>query len=346
MRQNACDETYEKETIKHKKNVFKRLAGCPRKKKIQIIAASILTIAMIVSISTYSWFNMQKEMQRFERINSPDTLFITAAHKEDTIYLKMDGIDVTSYWDVGETDPVSYKYYVFSVAGNYVTDYNLQLAHTTNNNYRYEIFEAEFTTTDPKIADSSLIDGKDFVSYTVTDDWPDSEEFPTIANRKDKNGNTVPISAGVVGDDSDNTVLYYTIRKDTSGNPVSLNVSNYGSTVGGNTVVSKTYTVNVPGTAENTTVTYNGHYLNAGDGFLANRTYHSETYGTYASGNVEEHAEPRYWLATDIEVDGSASRDPFYHEYILKVSWNNDGDDTARADFKDTDIICITAGVD
>ena len=340
-KRHKTDEKEHENIINNKaknRQPLNRIADFVRSRKVQIIVASILTVVLLVSIPIYSWFKMQREMERFARINSPDTLFITAAHKEDTIYLNMGQINVNGYWDDAKTDKKNYQYYVFSVAGKYVTEYSLQLAHTTNNNYRYEIFEAEFTKTNPVASNSSLVDGKDFVSYKVTEDYPDTSEFPTIANRKDKSGNTVSINQ--------NDYLYYTIRQDTGGNNVSLNVANYGETVEGNVVTSKEYTVSVPGSPSATeTVSYDGHYLNEGTGFLAanSGTYYTKTYGSYS--HVEAHAIPKYWLATGIQVDGSESRDPFYHEYILKISWDNTGDDRATLDFKDTDIICITAGV-
>lgn len=303
--------------VNKKKSKFHQL---PKKKKIQLIVASSLTVLMMIAVPVYSWFTFQRQTARYERINSPDTLYLTAANREDTIYLKMDRINVKGYWynDSNEQEGrVGYKYYVFSVAGEYVTNYNLQLAHTQNNPYQYEIFEANVSKTKP----AGVVE-RDYVTYTVQKDYPDG--LPSIDDHLDSV--------------SKNDVLYYTIKTDDSSNhaPISLNAKNT------NPLTASTYIV-----AGNTSYgNYNGHYLNVQttgtDAGLADSTYHNDT---YSYNHVEKHAEPLYWQATGIEVDGASGRDSFYHEYILKVSWDTSANLDELAKYKDTDIVYITAAV-
>lgn len=297
-----------------------RFRQLPKKKKIQLVVASSLTAVMMVAIPVYSWFTLQRKTARYERINSPDTLYLTAANREDTIYLKMDRINVKGYWyddNNEQAGRVGYKYYVFSVAGEYVTNYDLQLAHTQNNPYQYEIFEAKVSKTKP----DGVVD-KDYVTYTVQKDYPD--ELPDIDDHLENV--------------KKNDVLYYSIKTDDSSNhtPISLNAKST------NPLAASTYTV-----GSNTSYgNYNGHYLNmqttGDDAGLANSDYHSNTYDY---NHVEKHAEPLYWQATGIEVDGASGRDPFYHEYILKVTWDASANLDDLAKYKDTDIIYITAAV-
>lgn len=266
-------------------------------KKIQLAIAIICTLICIIGIPVYSWFKMQREIARFERIDSPDALYITAAHKENSIYLKMGGIDVTACWKNNEGEPTEeradHKDYVFSVAGNYVDSYTLQLAHTTNNKYTYQIYEADVTTMKPG---SDKIEGRDYVIYMTKNDIPSE-----LSNIPDNGGVTV----------AKDTPLYYSIKKDADGNPVRVL----------------------------------GSYLNRGADGLATDEYHTLT---YEYNHVEEHAEPLYWQAIGLTGGNPQTKAAFYHEYILRVSWVTDQEDenVATNEFKDTDIVCLTAKAD
>ncbi len=303
--------------LKHK---FTELSS---KRKVQLGIAAFLTVSLLTAIPVYAWFTYQREMARFERIDSPDMLFITAAHKENTIYMKLDGIDVNGEWknDNGTAidGNVSYKDYVFSVAGEYVTSFTLQLAHTTNNKYRYEIFEADVTNEKP----NNAIKDRDYVNYTVTEDYP-TELIADIADN--------PLFENLRVNDT----LYYSVKKDDSTPPklISLNASDATTTP----ITKSSYTV------DGTTFGYNGHCLNKSSDFQADTSLHSRSYDAY--GYVNEHAEAMYWQATGIPGGDARSRQPFYHEYILRISWDTTGDDKATSDYKDTDIIYITAKAD
>lgn len=71
------------------------------------------------------------------------------------------------------------------------------------------------------------------------------------------------------------------------------------------------------------------------------------TVGSGSGTGVQTHAEPLYWQANEIPVDGAEDRLPFYHEYILRISWTNGSEAAdASAEFKDTDIVYITVKAD
>lgn len=278
------------------------------KQKVQIIVASLFTIALVIMIPTYAWFNNQREIARLERIKSPDSLYITAANREDKINIKMNEIDVNSTWNADSDERATYKYFVFAVAGQYVVDYNLQLAHTKNNNYKYEIFEAEASNT------PSGIEGKDYVVYE-----PNDARIPTELRSVGKHD----------GIDTTSTI-YYSIKEDDS-NPKKQISLNAGTT----------YTI---GEDE---LSFDGHYINMSGSNeytgLANNTYHDKT---YIYDKVEPHSEPLYWQATHIEVeDTTGIKNPFYHEYILKVSWDSTANLADLTKYKDTDIVYITVSV-
>jgi len=321
----------------HKQNVFLGiLKSIVKNKKIQFITALILTIILLAGYPAYSWFKLQRSIERFEKISTPNSLYITAGRLEDSKYFEIDNVDVTAYWykDDGTPDSrVTYQDYVFSVAGDYVSDYTLQLAHTTNNNYSYEIFRADVTDIKP-----SGILGKDYIEYTLTDKYD-----PATMEEISANHTYGSLRAG--------SKLYYKVKLDNDGSiKVSLNGSGntYQQADLSNVIASK-YTVG------GETISYKGHYLNWASQFAAqgSGTYHDQTYGSnYTVGdggttNVQTHAEPLYWQANEIPVSGAIERAAFYHEYILRISWTNGtGSTDATATYKDTDMIYITVKAD
>lgn len=301
----TLQQNHEKEPVVGRKTLS-------TKKKIQIVAASLLTVALAAAIPTYAWFINQRELARLERIKSPDSLYITAANREDKININMDEIDVNSTWNADSDSLATYKYFVFSVAGQYVVDYNIQLAHTKNNNFTYEIFEAEASNIRP-----FGTEGRDYVVYEAND-------------------SRIPADLRGIGThDGINTSLpiYYSIKMDESEppKPISLNAGTM-------------YTVGED------TISFNGAYINmdmaSGSSDytrLANNTYHEKT---YAYGLVEAHSEPLYWQVTRIQVaDTDGNKNPFYHEYILKVSWDSTANLSDLSKYKDTDIVYITVSV-
>ena len=307
-----------------------------KNKKIQFITALLLTIALLVGYPIYSWFKFQRSIERFEKISTPNSLYITAGRLEDSKYFEIDNVDVTAYWygDGGTADSrVTYQDYVFSVAGDYVSSYTLQLAHTTNNNYKYEIFRADVTDTKP-----SGILGKDYIEYTLTDKYD-----PATMEEISENHTYGEVAAG--------NKLYYKVKLADDGvTKVSLNGSgtSYQQANLAN-VTESTYTVG------GSSVSYKGHYLNWASQFAAQGTgtYHNQTYGstlTVGDGgatDVQTHAEPLYWQANEIPVSGAVERAAFYHEYILRISWTNGtGASDATATYKDTDMIYITVKAD
>lgn len=321
------------ESRKHKR-LLTNIKAVVTNRKVQLTLAIMLTLALVIGYPTYSWFSYQRQLARYEKISTPNSLYITAARREDSKNIEIDNIDVNAFWydSNGTADSrVYYQDYVFSVAGDYVTSYTLQLAHTTNNNYTYEIFEAQVYDSAP-----AGIKDKNYVEYTLTEKYD-----PTTMSE---------ITANPVYDNKgEGDKLYYSVRKDDNGANISLN--------GSGTTYQLPNLANV--TASRYTIgsraaSYKGHYLNWASQFaaLGSGDYHTATYGSNATvgpgggTNVQTHAEPLYWQANEIPVDGATTRDPFYHEYILRVSWTNDGASAATATYKDTDMVYITVKAD
>ena len=305
------------------KSIKQHWNSISKKKKIQIAIATSMTILLTVQVPVMAWFRNRREAARLERINSPNTLFITAAHREDSTNLVMDDITVDGKWYYAngtEAGIMTYQDYVFAVAGDYVEDFTLQLAHTTNNPYTYQIFEADPSGGTPTVDE---VKGRDYVVYKVTDTWP-----PELTEMDDNEGTAKVIEDG-------ETVIYYRIKKidveeneETVSKAVTLNQTS-GLQVG----EINTYSYLDGSTSK--TVTFDGQYLNMGGNGKATNRYNSLTYD---SGSYDPNVQPLYWQCTNIPGSNGTSKNSFYHEYILRVYFNN-----ATTTYKDTDIIYLTA---
>ncbi|MBR4626633.1 MAG: hypothetical protein IKO47_02850 [Ruminococcus sp.] len=304
-------------------------------RKVQIAAASLLTLLLTVQLPTGAWFRNQREAARMERIDAPNTLYITAAHREDAINLVMDDITVDGKWSSG--DDMQYQDYVFCVAGEYVESFTLQLTHTTNNPYYYEIFEADPTGGSPGEGE---IEGRDYVIYNVTNNYYDE-----LAGIADTSGTQIT-----------DGIIYYRIKK-TANNKVSLNQTSdlqAGETNLCSFQIGSSSTYNYNGkylnlveppttTATTTTVTTTAETTTTTTAttkyMLANTTYVTKSYSGYSY--YDEHSVPLYWQCTNIPGSDGTSKNAFYREYILRVYFNG-----ASPTYKDTDIIYITASGD
>ena len=126
-----------------------------------------LIVGILVAIATpvFAWISFKKEILFYSPLSSPESIYIGAGHTElrglndvsedkfeDIRYLYFEGIDLTD----GKTDPNNYSDHVFCVFGRGVPNYKIQLAFTTNNDFRYEIYEATETTNknDPGVVAS------------------------------------------------------------------------------------------------------------------------------------------------------------------------------------------------
>ena len=119
---------------------FNRLSTA---KKIEAIAASVVSVTVMVAAPAAAWFAHQTELAMLTKVNAPAKLYINAAtHQEDIINLSLSDIDT-------EQTNVNYKEFVFCIAGDNVQEYNIQIAHTTNIPFTYEIYPAtEITQTE------------------------------------------------------------------------------------------------------------------------------------------------------------------------------------------------------
>ena len=119
--------------IKRISEKFKKLRTAD---KVKLVIAMVMTVTLMVAVPTLAWFSYQKKVATMAKIDSPAKLSFKAGAGEDIINFKMSGIDIR---DGSPQD------FVFCVEGEDISRYNLQLAHTTNINFTYQIYRAKET---------------------------------------------------------------------------------------------------------------------------------------------------------------------------------------------------------
>lgn len=154
-----------------------------------IFTAFTVFIAASVSIYVYSWFLNRKAIAGYSPISSPDSLFIAAGHSdmdnfvfENIRYLYFHGIDASGSED-------KYYDYLFCVYGKGITSYRLQLAYTTNNQFRYEIFRADEHETEPS-------EGY-YLSYEMHT-VPDKTYYYTLRETDENTGDPIPVAGNIL----------------------------------------------------------------------------------------------------------------------------------------------------
>lgn len=116
------------------KSIFGKFRKMEKKKKRQLVIAVSLSVVLLVALPVYAWFTHKRSIALTTKINAPTQLYITAGNKESVANLEMADIDVENG---------SYKDFVFGIGGTDVQNYQIQLAHTTNIPFEYEIYRAK-----------------------------------------------------------------------------------------------------------------------------------------------------------------------------------------------------------
>lgn len=115
-------------------SIFGKFRKMEKKKKRQLVIAVSLSVVLLVALPVYAWFTHKRSIALTTKINAPTQLYITAGNKESVANLEMADIDVENG---------SYKDFVFGIGGTDVQQYQIQLAHTTNIPFEYEIYRAK-----------------------------------------------------------------------------------------------------------------------------------------------------------------------------------------------------------
>ena len=266
------------------KAIFTKFDMLPQKKKMALVTAIVMTLALIVTIPSYAWFNEQKKAAEMYKVEFPNALYLNAAHREDRMYFNMNAISkykidpVTgglAHDDDGKVVEVTHQQYVFSVSGKNTSKYKLQLAHTNNNQFTYTIYPA--VEYDNKAAVPSGTSEEQMVEYKLNANSRNENELGSINND--------------TYDENDDTTVKCYVR---SASPVSTSTSGgYQNNRSSNPMKA----INSEG-----------------------NKYYDENYSGLT--NVEEYDVPSYWVSDDIPVVSDSNK-KFCHYYVLEVTWNN-----------------------
>lgn len=162
------------------KRFLSKFKTMSRRNKIQLALALLFTGLFVASFPTYAWFYHQRQIAELQKVKTPDLLYISAAYAEDVKYFTIPAINVSS-----ADNPAHKQMFPFAVAGEYVPQFTLQLAHTTNIPFTYTIYEADAYTSksaaETAIAEKNASEGltgdnaltfaNDAIEYTVKAQW-------------------------------------------------------------------------------------------------------------------------------------------------------------------------------
>ena len=121
--------------IKDKAEWYKSLSAM---KKIQFVTAALFSLATITALPVLAWFSSQNKAETMSYINDPPTLSLASGHNDSVQCFELKNIDVKR-----EIDGVYYQDYVFSIETGKAAEYDIQLTHTTNIPFVYELYRAK-----------------------------------------------------------------------------------------------------------------------------------------------------------------------------------------------------------
>ena len=125
------------------------------RKKRAILAVIAAALALLV-IPVFAWLYMQRSMETITKVNMPYALLIGAGDAKPIQQLELSNIDVSG--------TQKYKDVVFCVYSEKPSkSYYLQLAHTTNIGFKYEIYKASRPAADASTEDVVSYLGKQYI---------------------------------------------------------------------------------------------------------------------------------------------------------------------------------------
>lgn len=96
--------------------------------KIQLVIAIICTMA----IPVYAWFVYQDRIEALSKVKEPPSINLASGGEDPALYITLENIDVNT--------TNHEKYVVFSVEPGKYSAYDIQLTHTTNIPFTYELY--------------------------------------------------------------------------------------------------------------------------------------------------------------------------------------------------------------
>ena len=286
--------------------------------RIIAATAAFFTLASFIALPVVAWFSQQRKLAELQAIKTPDLLYLSAARAEDVKYFDISSIDVG---EITSTEPAQ-QLYAFAVAGQYVSSFTLQFAHTTNNQFTYKIYEADL------LAHTETVNGE-------TVDVP----YTTEADAKSAYGALKNPESTWTEEELDTH-----FKSDVVSHEVNAQWNVIGMTLSQRTPLENGTTVYF---VKGTCINDGDQYLNKDDvaslqaeRLIASDKYHDDCYGSY--DELNPYAEPLIWQKSNIASVGdptSWGAKPFIKTFILDVSW----DRSKISNNKETDMLYISA---
>ena len=98
--------------------------------KIQLIIALMCTMA----IPVYAWFAYQDKIEVLTKVKEPPAINLASGGDDPALYITLENIDVSAGTD---------KYIVFSIEPGKYSAYDIQLSHTTNIPFTYQLYRVK-----------------------------------------------------------------------------------------------------------------------------------------------------------------------------------------------------------
>lgn len=121
-----------------RKRLATRFNSLTSKKRIQFIVAALFSTVSVVALPVYAWFVFQTKVETMSYVNDPPSLSLASGHNDSVECFELRNIDVER-----SSDGNYYQDFVFSVETEDAHQYDLQLAHTTNIPFVYEIYRVK-----------------------------------------------------------------------------------------------------------------------------------------------------------------------------------------------------------
>ncbi len=198
-----------------KMTFLEKFHNMSKSQKVQLVLAIILTIATVMALPVAAWFAFQKEMGVSTRINSPATLEIKSGgppgSEQDIINFELSDIDTEDKsFPTYTKDGITYHYkdFIFCIKGKAIDAYDLQLAHTTNIAFRYDIYSA--------VADNEGL----IVYMPKNEDIAYSQKYRLAKIKTDENGVVLDGSNWAIYEDYNVPLDGHYVNVDTVGNRI------------------------------------------------------------------------------------------------------------------------------
>ena len=108
-------------------------------KRTWVVIISLVLVAALGG-TAFAWYFFRREVAASAPIDNPVSIYISASHQEDIANLDLSNIDMERQDEFGNR--YNYQDFAFTVMGETLNNFKLQLAYTTNNRLTFEIYEA------------------------------------------------------------------------------------------------------------------------------------------------------------------------------------------------------------